>query len=96
LGQSSPDIETEAACYEIETGLKTRTGDLKGRISSMSRLSAAKSFIIVVPNSEVAESERYASLNNSGVIVATLADFLRGRRKDALDDSAGVGRVRPQ
>ncbi len=76
LGQSSPDVETETAYYEIETGLKTRTGDLKGRIS---RLSTGKSFIILVPNSEVAKSERYTSLNSSGVIVTTLADFLRAR-----------------
>ena len=75
-GQSSPDIETETAYYEIETGLKTRTSDLKGRIST---LSTAKSFIILVPNSEVAKSERYASLNSSGVIVATLADFLKAK-----------------
>ena len=75
-GQSSPDIETETAYYEIETGLKTRTSDLKGRIST---LSTAKLFIILVPNSEVAKSERYTSLNSSGVIVATLADFLRAK-----------------
>ncbi len=33
-GQGVPDVETETAYYEIETGLKTRTADLEERISS--------------------------------------------------------------
>jgi len=72
-GQSLPDAETESAYYEIETGLKTRTSDLEERIS---KLSAIKPFIVLVPNSDIAKSERYARLTSSRVVVATLAAFL--------------------
>jgi hypothetical protein len=72
-GQSLPDVETESAYYEIETGLKTRTSDLEERIS---KLGAAKPFIILVPNSDIAKSDRYARLAGSRVSVATLAEFL--------------------
>ncbi len=73
-GQGAPDVETETAYYEIETGLKTRTADLEDRISVMS---ATKPFVILVPNSDVAKSERYSKLDGSRVVVATLAEFLR-------------------
>ncbi|MDG6978053.1 MAG: ATP-binding protein [Nitrososphaerota archaeon] len=73
-GQGAPDVETEIACYEIETGLKTRTADLEERISA---LSATKSFVILVPNSDIARSEKYGRLNGPRVVVSTLAEFLR-------------------
>jgi hypothetical protein len=72
-GQSLPDVETESAYYEIETGLKTRTSDLEERIS---KLSAVKPFIVLVPNSDIAKSDRYARLKSPRVNVATLAEFL--------------------
>ena len=72
-GQSLADVETESEYYEIETGLKTRTSDLEERIS---KLGAIKPFIVLVPNSDIAKSERYARLTSSRVSVATLAEFL--------------------
>ncbi len=75
-GQSLPDVETESAYFEIETGLKTRTSDLEERIS---RLSPSKPFFVVVPNSDMAGSERYSSLKSPRVAVTTLAEFLKGR-----------------
>jgi hypothetical protein len=72
-GQSLADVETESAYYEIETGLKTRTSDLEERIS---KLSAIKPLVVLVPNSHIAKSERYASLTSSRVNVTTLAEFL--------------------
>ena len=72
-GQSLADVETESVYYEIETGLKTRTSDLEERIS---KLGAAKPFIILVPNSDIAKSDRYARLMSPRVNVATLAEFL--------------------
>jgi energy-coupling factor transporter ATP-binding protein EcfA2 len=73
-GQGAPDVETEAAYYEIETGLKTRTADLEQRISA---LSATKPFVILVPNSDAAKSEKYGKLKGPRVVVATLAEFAR-------------------
>ncbi|MDG6979091.1 MAG: ATP-binding protein, partial [Nitrososphaerota archaeon] len=73
-GQGAPDVETEAAYYEIETGLKTRTVDLEERISA---LSATKPFVILVPNSDLAKSDKYGKLNGPRVVVATLAEFIR-------------------
>lgn len=78
-GQSLPDVETGTAYFEIETGLKTRAADLEERIS---RLSAVKPFIVLVPNPDVAKSGRYSALKkNPRVIVATLAEFLNGKVK---------------
>lgn len=77
-GQSLPDVETVSSYFEIETGLKTRTSDLEERIS---KLSAIKPFVILVPNSEIAKSERYSSLKSPRVVLATLAEFLRGEAK---------------
>ncbi len=74
-GQSLPDVETESAYFEIETGLKTRTSDLEERIS---RLSSTKPFFVVVPNSDLAASGRYSSLKSPRVTVTTLAEFLKG------------------
>ncbi len=75
-GQSLPDVETESAYFEIETGLKTRTSDLEERIS---RLSSTKPFFVVVPNSDLAGSDRYSSLRSPRVTVTTLARFLKGQ-----------------
>ena len=75
-GQSLPDVETESAYFEIETGLKTRTSDLEERIS---RLSSTKPFFVIVPNSDLAASGRYSSLKSPRVTVTTLAEFLKGR-----------------
>lgn len=73
-GQSLPDVETESAYFEIETGLKTRTSDLEERIS---KLSAIKPFFVIVPNSDLAGSDRYSSLKSPRVTVTTLAEFLK-------------------
>lgn len=89
-GQGSPDVETETAYYEIETGLKTRTADLEERIS---KLGATKPFVILVPNSDVARSEKYDKLNGPRVVVATLAEFLRVGT--ASRDSASEADARP-
>jgi hypothetical protein len=72
-GQRLPDVETESAYYEIETGLKTRTSDLEERIS---KLGSAKPFVVLVPNSDIAKSERYARLASPRVVVATVTAFL--------------------
>ena len=79
-GQSVADVETESAYYEIETGLESRTSVLEERIS---KLNLIKPFIILVPNSDVAKSEKYSSLNSSRVVVATLAEFLEGQAKSS-------------
>ncbi len=77
-GQSLADVETESAYYEIETGLKTRTSDLEERIS---KLSTIKPFIVLVSNSDIARSDRYARLTSSRVSVATLAEFLKEKAR---------------
>ena len=70
------DIETERTLYEIETGLKKRTDDLEARI-----LEAKKPTVIVVPNSEVSESEMYRRLRTEKVTVATVDSFVGGAER---------------
>lgn len=65
--ESLADIETEDTLYEIETGLKKRADDLEGRISE-----AKKPVIVIVPNSDVAESETYGRLRSEKAIVVTV------------------------
>lgn len=69
-----PDIETEDALYEVETGLKRRTDDLEERIAKFSQI---KPFVVVVPNQDVAEA--YSKrLTGDRVTVKTLRGFIAG------------------
>lgn len=69
-----PDIETEDALYEVETGLKRRTDDLEERIAKFSQTNP---FVVVVPNQDVAEA--YSKrLTGDRVTVKTLRGFIAG------------------
>ncbi len=70
-GEALPDIETSGAYIEIETGLKRRVDDLQERITKF----ATKPFVVLVPNTAVAEEYR-KKLVNGQVTVKTLREFL--------------------
>ncbi len=69
--EALPDIERSGEYVEAETGLKRRVDDLEERIAKLSQI---KSFVIVVPNGDVAE--RYRKLVSDRVTVKTLHEFL--------------------
>ena len=70
-GEGFPDVETGSRYVEAETGLKRRTDDLEERIA---RFGQAKSFVIVIPNSDVKGT--YRKLASERVTVETLYEFL--------------------
>lgn len=70
-GEAFPDVETNSAYVEVETGLKRRTDDLEDRIA---RFSQAKPFVIVVPNSDIKET--YRKLASDRVVIKTFYEFL--------------------
>jgi hypothetical protein len=73
-GEALPDVETGSRYVEAETGLKRRADDLEERIARFGRI---KPFVIVVPNSDVAET--YRKLASDRVMVKTLREFLHDK-----------------
>jgi hypothetical protein len=71
-GLDGPSQATRAPAYiEVETGLKRRVDDLQERITKF----ASKPFVVLVPNTAVAEEYR-KKLANAQVTVKTLREFL--------------------